>query len=475
MNTMPTTAKEFDQVRASTGAQSKPARGLTQILARQAAGLRYETLPENAALLTRQCVLDYLGVTLAGASDPVSDMILAEMQEQGGTASATIYGRGVKLPGLSAALVNGTFSHALDFDDVNMALPGHPSVAILPGLLALAEERRASGRELIAAFVAGYELAARVGLLMAPGHYNTLGFHSTATIGSLGAAAAAGHLLGLTDDEMATAISIAATQAGGLKSLFGTMCKPFHAGKAASNGLLAARLAKRGFTGRTDILECVQGFARSHSPDYHEAAALAEPRGGLHMRANLFKYHAACYLTHAAIECCRRLRAEHALTPDAIKRVVLRIDQSCGRVCNILEPRTGLEAKFSLRLTTAMALAGIDTARLGSYSDVTAQDRALVALRDRVEIEFQDGWSQTESDVAIETVDGHRFMASHDAGVPAADLTDQGRRLADKFMQLVEPLYGSARAQRIVTLTHDLDGLPDISVLAEACSSAIAA
>src|SRR5262249_14371887 len=153
----------------------------------------------------------------------------------------------------------GAAAHALDYDDVNVAIPGHPSVAILPGLLALAERQRASGRDVSTAFVAGYETACRIGIALLPGHYH-LGFHATGTIGSLGAAAACARLLGLSAMARAAALGIAATQAAGLKAQFGTMCKPFHAGKAAQNGLLAARLAARGFTSRDDILECAQGF-----------------------------------------------------------------------------------------------------------------------------------------------------------------------------------------------------------------------
>src|SRR5262245_51948231 len=197
------------------------------------------------------------------------------------------------MPALSAALVNGGMGHALDYDDVNMAMPGHPSVAILPGLLALAEFRHSSGREVVTAFVAGYETACRIGAALQPGHYN-LGFHSTGTVGSFGAAAACARLRGLDAEATAVALGIAGTQAAGLKSQFGTMCKPFHAGKAAQNGLLAARLAARGFSGRGDIVECVQGFALTHGPDFVPEASLAAPEAGFHVLANLFKYHSAC-------------------------------------------------------------------------------------------------------------------------------------------------------------------------------------
>src|SRR5437870_2809725 len=310
---------------------------LTLLIAEKASALAYDDLPTAVRELARQCVVDYLGVTLAGAADSLVRILLDEMAEAGGSPQAAVIGHSVRLPALSAALVNGAAAHALDYDDVHMAMPGHPSVAILPGLLALAELKGSSGREVITAFVAGYETACRIGAALQPGHYN-LGFHSTATVGSFGAATACARLLHLDAAATATALGIAGTQAAGLKSQFGTMCKPFHAGKAAQNGLLAARLAARGFSSRTDIVECVQGFAMTHGPDFAPAAALATPEGGFHLLANLFKYHAACYFTHAPIECARRLRREHGLTPEMITRIMLRIDASNDRVCNIAAP-----------------------------------------------------------------------------------------------------------------------------------------
>src|SRR5581483_10735246 len=246
----------------------------------------YEALPGPIRELARQCVLDYFGVALAGAGDELVGILADEMAAAGGVAEASLVGRAARLPVLSAALVNGAASHALDYDDVNLAMPGHPSVAILPALVALAEARGASGRALIAAFVAGYETACRIGMALAPGHYGR-GFHATGTVGAFGAAAACAHLLGLDGEATARALGIAGTQAAGLKSQFGTMCKPFHAGKAAQNGLLAARR----FSSRADLVECDQGFASTHSRDFAPERALAEPPGGFYLRANLFKYH----------------------------------------------------------------------------------------------------------------------------------------------------------------------------------------
>src|ERR1700720_3455183 len=301
---------------------------LTKTLAAQASAVTYDDLPEPVRALARQCVLDYYGVALAGADDPLVDILLAELTEAGGATQASLIGHKARLPALSAALVNGAAGHALDYDDVNLAMPGHPSVAMLPGLLALAEQRRSSGREVVTAFVAGYETACRIGSALRPGHYDR-GFHSTGTVGCLGAAAACARLLGLDAEATARALGIAGTQAAGLKSQFGPMCKPFHAGKASHNGLLAARLAARGFSSRPDLVECEQGFASTHAPDFDPAAALASPPNGFHIFGNLFQYHAACYLTHGGIECARSVREqavrEQLAAPEDIARITLRL------------------------------------------------------------------------------------------------------------------------------------------------------
>ena len=184
--------------------------GLTRALAEQARTLTLGEIPEVTRAWARQCVLDTIACGIAGAGDELTEILLAEMREQGGVEAASVLGHTGKLPAASAAIVNGAAAHALDFDDVNLAMPGHPSVAILPGLLALAEERGASGAAVLTAFVAGYELQCRIGRVISPGHYDGLGFHSTATVGSFGAAAACAHLLGLDGEKFATALGIVA-------------------------------------------------------------------------------------------------------------------------------------------------------------------------------------------------------------------------------------------------------------------------
>ena len=439
---------------------------LTRALAARANVVSYDALPEAVRVLARQCVLDYYGVALAGADDPLVSILLDELSEAGGAEQASVIGHKARLPALSAALLNGAIGHALDYDDVNLAMPGHASVAILPGLLALAEARQSPGRDVIAAFVAGYEAACRIGSALRPGHYN-LGFHATGTVGALGAAAACAHLLGLDAEATACALGIAGTQAAGLKSQFGTMCKPFHAGKASHNGLLAARLAARGFSSRPDLVECEQGFALTHGPDFKPEAAFSDPPNGFHIFGNLFKYHAACYLTHGPIECAHQIRERHAVKPDQIARITLSLDSSCDRVCNIPAPTDGLEVKFSLRQTVAMALSGVDTASLGAYSAETANDPALVRLREKVVLDFHGGWPQAAAELEVATVDGRVFKASHDAGIPSSDIAAQGERLATKFDALAEPVLGAARTRELRATILSLDGLADVGILAK--------
>lgn len=430
---------------------------------------RYDALPGPVRQLARQCVLDYLGCALAGAHDPLVDILRGLATEDGGTPAAALIGHGARLPMMAAALVNGAAGHALDYDDVNLAMPGHPSVAILPALLALAEARHAAGPAVIEAFVAGYELQCRLGAALAPGHYDGLGFHATATIGSFGAAAACARLLELDASQAAMALGIAATQAAGLKSMFGTMCKPLHAGTASEHGLRAALLAARGFTSRPDAIECAQGFAASHSPDFVPARARETPPGGFHILANLFKYHAACYLTHGAIEAARQIYAK-GIDPTAIAALTLTVDRSTDRVCNIPAPRDGLESKFSLRQTTAMALSGIETGALENYCKDTAADPALMALARLIELRFGDHLPLASATLEVTLANGTRLTSSHDAGLPATDLAEQGRRLATKFQVLVTPVLGAGKAREIAALVEGLDGLADVAPLMAACA-----
>lgn len=403
------------------------------------------TLPGDVLEIAKQCVLDWFAVTLAGAGEELSGIVRAEAEAVGALPEAGIVGTRERTSALFAALVNGATSHALDYDDTNLVMMGHPTAPVLPAVLAEAEARGAGGADVLAAFVAGVETECRLGLALSPGHY-AAGWHPTGTLGTFGAAAACSRLAGLDPERARAALGIAATQAAGLKSAFGSMSKPLHAGKAAFNGLLAARLAARGFSAGEDMVEGGQGFAQTHAPEIH--LERLEDLDGRHLiRETLFKYHAACHLTHSTIENVRRLRAQ-GVRPDAVQMIEVRVHPAALNVCDIPDPRTGLEGKFSLRATAAMALLGDVTGDVGAFTDARMSDPELMRLRDRVRVEGDASLAEAEA-VAVAEADGRRLESRFDAGLPLRDLDEQWARLEAKFRALATPVLGASRSEEL--------------------------
>jgi 2-methylcitrate dehydratase PrpD len=438
-------------------------RGITRTLIESVDGLRYQDLTAEAREVARHCILDFLGVALAGSREPLVNILVEVLVAPESASAAGLIGRDERATAPTAALVNGAAGHALDFDDTHTFMMGHPTVPVLPALLALCESERVSGRALVTALVAGIELECRLAAVLGPRHYD-VGFHSTATLGTFGAAAACAHLLGLEADQWAHAMGLAGTQAAGLKAAFGTMTKPFHAGHAAAAGLLAALLARRGFTSAADVVEAPQGFASTHAGDRPDIAVLERLEGRFLIRETLFKYHAACYLTHAAIEAARSLREGHSIDARDIESIEVTVAPALLGVCNIAEPRTGLEGKFSLRATTALALLGVDTAELGTYTDARMAEPSLVRLRDRVRVVTESGLASTRARVTVRS-GGRTLDAEVDTGTPAADLAEQRRRLRSKFDALVTPLLGESQTAKLAEAALAIDESPTAASL----------
>jgi len=410
-------------------------------------------LPNPVRTVAQQCALDWFGCALAGSREPVARILRDELGDGAGPAS--VVGTDRRLGVLHAALVNGAAGHALDFDDTNIVMGGHPTAPVLPAALALAEERGATGADLLVSLVVGIEVESRLGVALGPAHY-ARGWHTTSTVGVVGAAAACSRLLGLDAEQASRAMAIAASQSSGLKANFGTMTKPFHAGHAAERGLLAARLAARGFTADPAALGSEQGLAQAAGDGHLDRDRLARYDDGWITPQTLFKYHAACYLTHAAIEAASALRTE--IGDQAIDAVVVTVHPSLLDVCAIPRPATGLEAKFSLAATTALALLGADTTDVATFSDQTATDPAVVDLVGRVSVETDPAVRSTASRVEVRTASG-TLERAHDTGVPATDLAAQGARLRSKFLALAAPVVGTASAER---LAHDVAGLAEL-------------
>lgn len=446
-----------------TSASSTPAP--TMDLARWASHTDADDVSASARRWARHALLDWFGVTIAGAREPLAD-ILSQEFASGGNSAATLVALGAKAAPHDAALVNGTMSHALDFDDVNRMLHGHPSAPVASAVLALGESLGSSGEDVLLAFIAGYEVECQVGGMAGDGHYEQ-GFHATGTFGTFGAAAGAARLMGLDEEQTATALGIAASQAAGLKLNFGTMTKPLHAGKAAANGLIAARLAARGFTARTDAIEGPQGFAPTQAPGFTARSIRPDPAAPLSVEQNLFKYHAACYLTHSSIEAIRQLQREHAFKLDQMKAMTLYVDPGHLKVCNIPEPKTGLEIKFSIRHLAGMALDGIDTAALETYSEANAANPRYIAARERIRLETRETPPEGRhgAAIAIDLEDGRTLRAEANVGIPAKDVDLQEQKLVAKFRALAEPVIGKERAREAERLLLSFDDQPDLRAI----------
>jgi 2-methylcitrate dehydratase PrpD len=413
-------------------------RGLTESLARLASEVRYEQLAADVVELARHALLDWFAVTASGSQEELTQILLAGLSPapEADPLAVTIVGHRSRHAPVTAALINGSASHALDFDDVNAAFLGHVSVAVLPAALALAEQRDANAGELLCAFVAGYDTACRVAAAIGPEPY-LRGSHQTGSVGIFGAAAACARLLGLDADATAVALGIAASEAAGLCCNFGTMTKPLHAGRASEGGLLAALLAGRGFTANPAAIEADKGLAAvlGGSLDLARATATGEP--GARLRENLFKYHASCFWTHSTLEGLIALLRAGEITPESVQRVVIHVSELELGTCAIAEPRTALEVKFSLAHLAAMVLLGRGTSLIG---DEDAHDGAVLAMRSKVELV---AGAQPGPPTLVEVIssDGTVSVRS-DVGLPERDAHVQALKLTDKFRTLARPVLG---------------------------------
>jgi 2-methylcitrate dehydratase PrpD len=436
----------------------------TLALAAQAAGLRFDDLPADAVTVAKQCILDVIGSAIAGAASPGSAMVRESVLLDGGTGVCSLFGvPQARVTAGAAALANGTAAHALDFDDVLTAMIGHPSAPVLPAVFALAEEGGRSGRRLLEAFVAGVEVEARIGSAVAPAHY-ARGFHATGTVGTFGAAAAAARILDASEAAMTSALSLAGAQAAGLKSQFGTMTKPLQAGKAAANGLLAARLAVGGFTAAPDVIGCEQGFAATQA-DGLDVEALTAPFGRpWHLLATLFKMHASCHYTHSVFESLRSLRDRVPVSD--VEAITLRVHPDLRKACDILIPETGLAGKFSMRYVAALALA-VGRADPAQFTDEAVRDPVVSGLRARVDVVPDDTLHHFTCEAVLRSRDGRRYEASRHAGRPAwrSSPDEQTPALLEKFTSLTEPVLGGPRSARLAQKIMTMEEVPDVSGL----------
>jgi len=427
-------------------------------------------VPPEALACVRRAALDTLGVMLAGASEPAAAIVRRTIRVEGGVPLSTVIGSTLRTAPTWAALANGVAGHAHDFDDTNFALMGHPSVPLFAAALAAGEAEMADGRALALAYVLGFEIDAAIGSALNPDHY-VRGWHATASIGTLGCAAAASRLLLLDAEATRHALGIAASLSSGLKENFGSMTKPYHAGHAARNGVWAAMLAREGFTASDSVLEGAQGYVRA----FGAPAALDETLATLgrtwHVTTSrvAVKPYPSCALTHAAIDALIRLRSEHQVDPDRILDVEIGVHRVTPDVLQHARPATALERKFSMPFCAATALVD-GRVDIGSFADGEIANPATRRLMPRVRMVVDDAIPdalerQAWSRVTVRFADG-RTIAMPPAGArghPDDPLSDVALR--EKFLGCAAPVLSGDEAEGVADQIARIDEVPDVRAL----------
>jgi 2-methylcitrate dehydratase PrpD len=426
------------------------------------AAAQFDDLSDAAKREARRGVLDWIGCALAGSGHRTISTLLGVLQETSGKPVATVLGRKLKLGLLDAPLANGQMGHVLDYDDTHMGgVVLHTSSPVLAALFALGERAPVHGRDLMLAYAIGFEAGVRAGRT-APGHHKG-GWHLTGTLGSIAAGAAGGKLLKLDAQRLTYALGIAATQAGGMQQNRGTMCKSFHAGKAASNGVLAALLAERGFDSTQEIIEGKKGFARIYS-DAAEPEHLTTGLGdGWLIESNGHKPYACGVVLHPLIDAVIAIRNRDAIDPASVSEIGLRVHPLVLSITGVVEPSTGLQSKFSTLHSAAVALVD-GAAGTAQYSDARASDPAVAALRRKVKPVADDTLRKDEAYASIvvgnQRHEAHIRHASGTVGNPMSDAAIEA-----KFRANAEPVIGAERAAQAADLVWSLDQQPDIRAL----------
>ncbi|WP_298835978.1 MmgE/PrpD family protein [uncultured Roseobacter sp.] len=398
---------------------------------------------------------DWAACGIAGAEDTTFDGFRRAAGHNSSGVS-TVFGGGTAAAP-AAALINGTLSHALDYDDTHFAHIGHPSVAVVPAVLALTEQQEAGFADLADAALAGVEASVLVGQWLGRGHYQ-IGFHQTATAGAFGAAVGAARLVGLGQDETHMALGLCASMASGLKSQFGTMAKPLNAGLAARTGVEAVLWAQAGVTAASDGLAGPLGFAETHHGAADDAALPPADRPAQQILQISHKFHACCHGLHAMLEAIGTLN----IGPQDVAAVDIFTHPRWMSVCNQPEPETGLAVKFSYAHTAAMALAGVSTADISGFTDATAQDPQLRALRRLVRVCEDADLSEMQSRVRITLADGGEKTAFFDLAAPIS-LSERRSRLMRKAVALI----GARRADMLWSAVDRRDRRAFVQVIGD--------
>jgi len=461
------------------------ARTISEALAEFTAGLEYPRMPLHIRERTKMRVLDFLGVALAGSQIPSSRIMIEVVKELGGTKESTILGERMKVSCTHAALANGTMAHASDYDDDHRSATMHPGAAVVPAALAVAEREACEGSRLIEAIIAGYEVICRVGEAFLGTQYHE-GFHPTGACGGFGAAAAAAKIFKLSPQEMVWAFGIAGTQASGLEEWKsdGTWIKRMHPGKAAESGILAALLAKRGYTGPATIFEGKYGFLNAFSFERtYDSKKITEGLGEVFVgHDTAFKPYPCCRFLHQVIDGVLEMTKNHEVTPDRVKEIRVKtfkvgIDTLMKPEERRYRPKTIVDAQFSIPFVVGAAMVR-KRISLREFTEESIRDSEILEIASKVkgeeDPEYTKGYPERfPTSIEIELKSGSILKSYVD--IPSGDPgkkeyvenpTRFNDAVAEKFLLLISGIPSfSNRGRKIVRLVQGLDQAQDVSKL----------
>jgi len=429
----------------------------TATLAGYVAALRFEDIPPEVLERAKMLTLDFLGSAIRARRDAESTPSLLKMLETlalDGRGESTVFGDGRTFTPAVAALINGTLGHSLDFDDTHVDSSLHPSAPVVPAALSVGEMLGASGRDVLTAIVAGYEVCCRLGNALDPTSHYARGFHPTATAGTYGAAAAVSKLFGLSDAQIISAFGVSGSQAAGSLQflIIGAWNKRYQVGAAAMNGVIAATLARNGFVGSIESVEGKHGLLVGYSDNPHPDMATAGLGSTFETLKIGVKPYPSCRYTHAAIDAIIVMRHEHNLTPDQVRRVEIGLHRNgitlTGDAATKRHPRSIVGGQFSMFFTGALAL---DQGRFGWDDYGRLGDAAIDALADRFDV-VQDDRLETGrkhpfgARVSITTEDGvHERVHIDPSGEPNS--FPDAQAMQQKFLTLARPVLNGRAEQ----------------------------
>lgn len=445
----------------------------TRQLAEYIVGSRWEDIPADVRHEAARALVNYLGCALGGSRDRAVDTAIGALSPYSGPPVAAILGRGERLDPLHASLMNGISSHVEDFDDTTPQNYVHPSSPVASALAAYASVNRVSGRDFVHAFVLGFEAESRVANAVYPAHYDA-GWHITGTAGTFGAAAAIGRLRGLSLQQMVWALGLAATQAAGVREMFGSMGKAFHPGRAAQNGYASALLAEAGFTAGERGIEGARGFAAVQAASSDLSKVTAGLGSDFNLRRNTYKPFPCGIVNHPTIEACIRLHHDHQIDVDAIRAVRLRVAPLVLDLCNQQNITKGLQGKFSVYHGAAVGLVR-GRAGVQEYTDEAVNDPAIRRVRESATAVGDPAVTEDQARVEVVLADGRVLTQSIEESLGNLRRPLSDAQLDEKFRAQAVLALSSAQVEAALALCWRVADLQDASELVEASIPAASA